>query len=79
MRTTILRIAIVTLVEFYGISTDLTSEKNNNWLLCEIAVHENFQRLMTDNEISVEWIQDMDVLTHSALQILPPFNFALLE
>ena len=35
--------------------------KNNNRLLCEIATHENFQRLMTDIEIFVDRIADMRI------------------
>ena len=76
--------SIVTLSEFYGISTDyllgvseiknhpdtdlaglhlsddmmklLASGKINNRLLCEIATHPDFQRLMVDTEICVDRI-----------------------
>ena len=41
--------------------TLLSSGKINNWLLCEIATHENFQRLMTDIEIFVDRIADMRI------------------
>ena len=41
--------------------TLLSSGKINNRLLCEIATHENFQRLMTDIEIFVDRIADMRV------------------
>ena len=37
------------------------AEKINNRLLCEIATHENFQRLMTDIEIFVDRIADMRI------------------
>ena len=39
----------------------LSSGKINNRLLCEIATHENFQRLMTDIEIYVDRIADMRI------------------
>ena len=39
----------------------LKSERFNNRLLCEIATHENFQRLMTDIEIFVDRIADMRI------------------
>ena len=39
----------------------LSSGKINNRLLCEIAAHENFQRLMTDIEIFVDRIADMRI------------------
>lgn len=39
--------------------TLLSSGKINNRLLCEIATYKNFQRLMTDIEIFVDWIADM--------------------
>lgn len=39
----------------------LSSGKINNRLLCEIATHENFQRLMTDIEIFVDRIADMRI------------------
>ena len=43
--------------------TLLSSGKINNRLLCEIATHENFQRLMTDIEIFVDRIADpMEIL-----------------
>lgn len=76
--------SIVTLSEFYGVSTDyllgvseiknlpdtdlaglhlsddmmklLASGKINNRLLCEIATHPDFQRLMVDTEICVDRI-----------------------
>ncbi len=41
--------------------TLLSSGKINNRLLCEIATHENFQRLMTDIEIFVDRIADMRI------------------
>ena len=41
--------------------TLLSSGKINNRLLCEIATHENFQRLMTDIEIFVDRIVDMRI------------------
>ena len=41
--------------------TLLTSVKINNYLLCEIATHENFRRLMTDIEIFVNRIADMRI------------------
>lgn len=41
--------------------TLLSSGKINNRLLCEIVTHENFQRLMTDIEIFVDWIADMRI------------------
>ena len=41
--------------------TSLSSGKINNRLLCEIATHENFQRLMTDIEIFVDRIADMRI------------------
>ena len=42
--------------------TLLSSGKiNNRLLLCEIATHENFQRLMTDIEIFVDRIADMRI------------------
>ena len=41
--------------------TLLSSGKINNRLLCEIATHENFQRLMTDIEIFVDRIADMQI------------------
>lgn len=81
--------SIVTLAEFYGVSTDyllgvsenknhpdtdlaglhlgdemmklLASGKINNRLLCEIAAHPNFQRLMVDTEICVDRIAAMRV------------------
>ena len=81
--------AIVTLAEFYGVSTDyllgvseqknhpdaelqslhlsdemlkvLASGKINNRLLCEIATHKDFQRLMVDMEITVDRIAAMRV------------------
>lgn len=37
----------------------LTSGKINNRLLCELAIHEGFQQLMTDIEIYVDRIADM--------------------
>lgn len=39
----------------------LKSGRINNRLLCEIATHENFQRLMTDIEIFVDRIADMRI------------------
>ena len=39
----------------------LRSGKINNRLLCEMATHENFQRLMTDIEIFVDRIADMRI------------------
>jgi hypothetical protein len=39
----------------------LESGKINNRLLCEIATHENFRRLMTDIEIFVDRIADMRI------------------
>lgn len=39
----------------------LSSGKINNRLLCELATHPNFQRLMTDTEIFVDRIADMRV------------------
>ena len=39
----------------------LQSGKINNRLLCEIATHENFRRLMTDIEIVVDRIADMRI------------------
>ena len=39
----------------------MSSGKINNRLLCEIATHENFQRLMTDIEIFVDRIADMRI------------------
>ena len=39
----------------------LRSGKINNRLLCEMAAHENFQRLMTDIEIFVDRIADMRI------------------
>ena len=81
--------SIVTLAEFYGVSTDyllgvsemknhpdtdlaglhlsddmlklLASGKINNRLLCEIATHKDFQRLMVDAEICVDRIAAMRV------------------
>ena len=41
--------------------TLLSSGKINNRLLCVIATHENFQRLMTDIEIFVDRIADMRI------------------
>ena len=41
--------------------TLLSSGKINNRLLCEIATHENFRRLMTDIEIFVDRIADMRI------------------
>ena len=41
--------------------TLLSSGKINNRLLCEIATHGNFQRLMTDIEIFVDRIADMRI------------------
>lgn len=41
--------------------TLLSSGKINNRLLCEIATHENFQRLITDIEIFVDRIADMRI------------------
>lgn len=41
--------------------TLLSSGKINNRLLCEIATHKNFRRLMTDIEIFVDRIADMRV------------------
>ena len=81
--------SIVTLAEYYGVSTDyllgvsemknhpdtdlaglhlsddmmklLASGKINNRLLCEIATHPDFQRLMVDTEICVDRIAAMRV------------------
>ena len=81
--------SIVTLAEYYGVSTDyllgvsemknhpdtdlaglhlsddmlklLASGKINNRLLCEIATHKDFQRLMVDTEICVDRIAAMRV------------------
>ena len=81
--------SIVTLAEYYGVSTDyllgvsemknhpdtdlaglhlsgemlklLASGKINNRLLCEIATHPGFQRLMVDMEICVDRIAAMRV------------------
>ena len=39
----------------------LSSGKINNRLLCELATHPNFQRLMTDMEIFIDRIADMRV------------------
>ena len=39
----------------------LSSGKINNRLLCELATHPNFQRLMTDIEIFIDRIADMRV------------------
>ncbi len=39
----------------------LSSGKINNRLLCELATHRNFQRLMTDMEIFIDRIVDMRV------------------
>ncbi len=82
--------SIVTLAEYYGVSTDyllgvseiknhpdtdlaglhlsdemlklLASGKINNRLLCEIATHKDFQRLMVDTEICVDRIAAMRTL-----------------
>ena len=81
--------SIVTLAEYYGVSTDyllgvsemknhpdtnlaglhlsddmmklLANGKINNRLLCEIATHPDFQRLMVDTEICVDRIAAMRV------------------
>ena len=81
--------SIVTLAEFYGVSTDyllgvsemknhpdtdlaslhlsddmlklLASGRINNRLLCEIATHKDFQRLMVDTEICVDRIAAMRI------------------
>lgn len=45
----------------------LKSEKINNHLLCEMAVHPAFQRLMVDIEIYVDRIADMRVRDMNAL------------
>lgn len=83
--------SIVTLAEFYGVSTDylmgLTEQKNhpnaeldalhlsdgmiellksgriNNRLLCEIAAHKDFVRLMTDMEIYVDRLASSQIDT----------------
>ena len=39
----------------------LSSGRINNRLLCELATHPNFQRLMTDMEIFIDRIADMRV------------------
>ena len=39
----------------------LSSGSSNNRLLCELATHPNFQRLMTDMEIFIDRIADMRV------------------
>ena len=39
----------------------LSSGKINNRLLCELATHPNFQRLMVDMEIFIDRIADMRV------------------
>ncbi len=95
--------SIVTLAEFYGVSTDyllgvsemknhpdtdlaglhlsddmmklLASGKINNRLLCEIATHQDFQRLMVDTEICVDRIaamrvHDMNVVLAEAQKIV---------
>ena len=41
--------------------TLLSSGKINNRLLCELATHSNFQRLMVDMEIFIDRIADMRV------------------
>ena len=58
--------AIATLADFYGVSTDylvelLSSGKINNRLLCELATHPNFRRLMIDMEICIDQIANMRV------------------
>ena len=39
----------------------LSSGKINNRLLCELATHPNFQRLMVDMEIFIDRIADMRI------------------
>lgn len=39
----------------------MSSGRINNRLLCELATHPNFQRLMTDMEIFIDRIADMRV------------------
>ena len=97
--------SIVTLAEFYGVSTDyllgvseiknhpntdlvglhlsddmmklLASGKINNRLLCEIATHPDFQRLMVDTEICVDRIAAMRV--HDMNVVLAEARKAVME
>lgn len=99
---------LVTLADFYGVSTDyllgLTENKNhpntdlhslhlsddmiellksgkiNNRLLCEMALHKDFQRFMVDVEIFVDRIADMrindlnTVLDATRNQVIEKYN-----
>ena len=97
--------SIVTLAEYYGVSTDyllgvsemknhpdtdlaglylsddmmklLASGRINNRLLCEIATHKDFQRLMVDMEICVDRIAAMRV--HDLNVVLAEARKAVME
>ena len=61
-------------------TTLLKSGKINNRLLCEMATHKNFQRLMVDMEIFVDRIADMRIRDTNAVleatrqQVMEKYN-----